>query len=69
MPNARNPCGDCARSCAARRRVDIDQDFRAANTFDCAQNAFRIIFNRCGDIWIIRRKCELHLNVAIIDLD
>ncbi len=30
---------------------------------------FRIIFDCCGNIWIIRGEGELHFNFAIIDLD
>ena len=49
--------------------MDIDQNLDAANAFDRAQGAFRIIFNCCGDVWIIRGERELHFNVALIDLD
>ena len=49
--------------------MDIDQNFGAANAFDRAQGAFRIIFDCCWDIWIVCGERELHFNVAIIDLD
>ena len=41
--------------------MDIDQNFGAANAFDRAQGVFRIIFDCCGDVWIIRGERQLYL--------
>ena len=64
-----NPHRAHARSCAGWWRLDVDQNFGAPDSFYPSQCTFRIILDRCWNIWVVCRQRELHLHFAIVDVD
>jgi len=66
---SRNSGGANTRACTGRRRVDVDQNFCAANTIELAQDFLGIVFYGRRNIGIVGGKRKLHFDVAIVDID